>query len=95
MFILAATFILQPAWKVRAEEEALPDNTAQEGTIEDSGAQEELTEEEKKAAEEEKEKQESYAVTPDTNALEGWSKGCLLYTSFCLLYNLFDFRICL
>ena len=53
MFILAATFILQPAWKVRAEEEALPDNTAQEGTIEDSGAQEELTEEEKQAAEEE------------------------------------------
>ena len=35
MFILAATFILQPAWKVRAEEEALPDNTAQEGTIEE------------------------------------------------------------
>ena len=88
MFILAATFILQPAWKVRAEEEALPDNTAQEGTIEDSGAQEELTEEEKKAAEEEKEKQESYAVTPDTNVLEDWPKGPNVYGASAIVMDM-------
>lgn len=67
LMILAIVLILQPSWKVVAED-----------ALTDTLSQTEMTEEEKQAAEE-KEKQESYEVVPDTNAFEKWPQGPNVY----------------
>ena len=67
LMILAIVLILQPSWKVMAEE-----------ALTDTVSETEMTEEEKQAAEE-KEKQESYEVVPDTNTFEKWPQGPNVY----------------
>ena len=67
LMILAIVLILQPSWKVMAEE-----------ALTDTVSETEMTEEEKQAAEK-KEKQESYEVVPDTNTFEKWPQGPNVY----------------
>ncbi|MCU6748778.1 D-alanyl-D-alanine carboxypeptidase [Faecalicatena acetigenes] len=78
LMILAAVLILQPSWKVLAEEVQTDQNVSEEA---------EMTEEEKQAAEE-KEKQESYETVPDTNVIKDWPQGPNIYGASAIVIDM-------